>query len=308
MSSAWNWYIGIIAVANILACVWLIRWTAKKRPGEGAAHETTGHEWDGLTELNNPMPRWWLWLFYITIVFGLIYLVLYPSFGSYPGLLGWSQYSAWEEEVEATEERVAPLFAEYAQIPVAELAENDEAMQTGRRLFGNNCAVCHGADGGGRPGFPDLTNNKWNWGGDPEQLHASILNGRSGVMPALGGALGEQGVTEVSAYVFSLTGRDAPDDLVRRGRQRFEQQCVACHGADASGNTALGAPNLNTPENWIYGTSLEAIRTTIRDGRHGVMPGQEEFLGEDRVHLLTAYVYSLSEEARAREVNGASDD
>lgn len=309
MADAWNWYIGIIAVANILACVWLIRWTAKKRPNEGAAHETTGHEWDGLQELNHPMPRWWLWLFYITIVFALVYLVLYPGFGNFNGLTGWSQYSAWEEEVAATEERVAPLYAEYAETPIPELAENDDAMQTGRRLFGNNCAVCHGVDAGGRPGFPDLTNDHWSWGGEPGEIYTTILEGRRAVMPALGDALGEEGVEQVAAYVFSLNGRDAPEDLVSAGEEVFQQQCVACHAADGTGRKAMGAPNLADDE-WIYGGSVEAIRTSVREGRRGVMPAQGEALGEDRVHVLAAYVYSLSRDERAAELaqEGGGDD
>lgn len=305
MHSLWNWYIGIIAVANILACVWLIRWTAKKRPGEGAADETTGHEWDGLTELNQPMPRWWLGLFYITIVFGLVYLVLYPSFGSYAGLLDWSQYKAWEEEVERAEERVEPLFAEYASVPIPELARNEDAMQTGRRLFGNNCAVCHGADAGGRPGFPDLSNNQWNWGGEPDDIYTTILDGRRAIMPEFGPALGEDGVEEVAAYVFSLSDRDAPDDLVSAGREHFEQQCVACHGPEAEGNKAMGAPNL-TDDNWIYGNGLETIKETVTGGRRGVMPAHGDLLGEDRVHVLAAYIYRLSRGDRLTARNGES--
>ena len=307
MSSFWSLYISIIALANIFACVWLIRWTARKRPDEPAEHETTGHEWDGLREYNRPMPRWWLWLFYITIVFGLIYLVLYPGLGGFQGVLGWSQYSAWQDEVDAVEEEVAPLFARYAEMSVPELAAHEEAMQTGRRLFGNNCAVCHGADGGGRIGFPNIANNEWQWGGEPGEIHKSILEGREGVMPALGRALGERGVTEVSAYVFSLSGRSAPEDLVTRGRERFEAQCVACHGSDGRGNKALGAPNL-TDNNWTYGGGLEAIKTSIRDGRRGRMPAQEELLGEDRVHLLTAYVYSLSADERENREEREPDD
>lgn len=305
MSSFWSWYIAIIALANILACVWLIRWTAKKRPGEAAEHETTGHEWDGLREYNNPMPRWWLWLFYLSIVFGLIYLVLYPGLGNFQGVLGWSQYGAWEDEVARVEEQVSPLFASYAETPIPELAEHEEAMQTGRRLFGNNCAVCHGADGGGRPGFPNIANNVWQWGGEPDEIRKSIMDGRQAVMPPMGAALGEDGVEEVAAYVFSLSGRDAPEDMVSRGSERFAAQCAACHAPDGTGNKALGAPNL-TDDNWTYGGGLDAIKTSIRDGRRGRMPAQKELLGEDRVHVLAAYVYSLS--AGEREQEAASDD
>lgn len=303
MSAFWSWWISLIALANILACVWLIRWTAKKRPDEKPSHETTGHEWDGLTELNNPMPRWWLWLFYITIVFGLIYLLLYPGLGRYEGLLGWSQYSAWEEEVETMEERTAPLFAEFAERSIPELAHNEEAMQTGRRLFGNNCAVCHGADGGGRTGFPNIANNTWQWGGSPEDIHKSILDGRQGVMPAFGGTLDDEGIEEVAAYVFHLSGRDAPEELISRGEERFGNQCAVCHGADGRGNPAFGAPKL-TDDNWTYGGGMDAIKASIRDGRRGRMPAQKDLLGEDRVHVLAAYVYSLSMDQREDEQDG----
>lgn len=293
MSSAWSWYISIIVVANILACVWLIRWTQKKHPGEGAAHETTGHSWDGLSELNQPMPRWWLWLFYATIVWGLIYLALYPGLGTYPGLLGWSQYSQYEEEVQQVEEEVAPLFARYADKDLMELARHDQAMQSGRRLFANNCAVCHGTDAGGRPGFPSLSDDDWKWGGEPEQVLKSIMDGRQGIMPALGSALGDDGVEAVTAYVFHLNDRDAPAELVESGREIFSQQCAVCHGQDAKGNQAMGAPNLSN-DTWVYGGTRAAIEKSIREGRSAEMPAQKDILGEHRAYLLAAYVLSLS--------------
>lgn len=305
MSSGWSWYISIIAIANILACIWLIRWTAKKRPGERSENETTGHSWDGLEELNKPMPRWWLGLFYATIVFSLVYLALYPGLGAFQGLLGWSQYSQYEEEVAEVEEEVAPLFARYAEIPIPELAENEEAMQTGRRLFANNCAVCHGTDAGGRPGFPDLTDDTWNWGGSPEQIRTSIMDGRSGVMPPLGSALGDEGIEAVTAYLYQLNGRDAPAEKAEQGESLYQRQCVACHGQDASGNQAMGAPNLKN-NTWTYGGTREAIERTLLEGRQGEMPGHENLLGEDRVHLLAAYVYSLSHEDDETEM--ASDE
>jgi len=304
MSSFWSWYITILTLGNIAACVWLIRWTAKKRPGEAAAHETTGHSWDGLSEYNNPMPRWWLWLFYITIVFGLIYLALYPGLGAYKGLLGWSSHGAWSDEVERVEARVAPLFAAYAAVPIPELARNAEAMQTGRRLFGNNCAMCHGADGGGRVGFPNIANNSWQWGGTPEQIHQSILRGRVAVMPGFGAALGERGVDEVAAYVFTLDGRSAPPELVEAGRVHYQRLCIACHGPEGKGNPLMGAPNL-TDGNWTYGGGLGAIRTSVGAGRNGRMPAQEALLGADRVHLLSAYVYSLSMDERYAALESA---
>ncbi|WP_435103204.1 cytochrome-c oxidase, cbb3-type subunit III [Arhodomonas sp. AD133] len=302
MSSFWSWFIIIVTVANILACLWLIRWTAKPRPGEASANETTGHVWDGnLTEWNKPMPRWWLNLFYITIVFSLIYLVLYPGLGNFDGLLGWSQYKAYEEEVEAVREQVAPLYDRYAEVPIPQLANNDEAMATGGRIFANNCAVCHGADGRGAPGFPSLADGAWIHGGDPETIVKTITSGRQGQMPSFEAALGVRGVEEVAAYVYSLNGREiAPAAELEAGKKRFQQVCAGCHGADGTGNQQIGAPNL-TDDSWLYSGSLAAIKKTIVDGRKGRMPAFEESLGPDRVHVVAAYVYGLSNE-------GASSD
>lgn len=295
MSAAWSWYVTLLSLANILACVWLIRWTAKKRPGEGAASDTTGHEWDGLREYNNPMPRWWLGLFYLTIVFGLVYLLLYPGLGNFRGLLGWSQISAYEAEVAAAEADVAPLFARYAATPIPELARDPAAMATGRRLFVTNCAVCHGADGHGSRGFPNLADDNWQWGGSPEQIEQTITGGRQAAMIPWGAALGEDGVKAVAAYVRTLGGREADPVLAATGKEKFQTLCVACHGPDGKGNPMLGAPDL-TDDYWLYGGSTRVIETTIRDGRMGVMPAHKDLLGAERIHVLAAYVYGLSHE------------
>lgn len=294
MSSFWSWFIGIITIANILACFWLIRWTAKPRPNEGAATDTTGHVWDeDLTEYNKPMPRWWLNLFYITIVFALGYLVLFPGLGNFDGVLGWSQISAYQEEVKAARAEYAEVYEQYAQTPIPQLAQNASAMATGQRIFANNCAVCHGSDARGAAGFPNLADGAWLYGGKPEQLTQTILYGRKGVMPSFGAALGTRGVEEVAAYVYSLNGREAPEAFVQAGAEKFQQLCTSCHGQDAKGNVAVGAPNL-TDDAWLYGGSLETIKTTLRNGRQGRMPAQKEMLGEERVHVVAAYVYSLS--------------
>ena len=295
MSSAWSWYVTVLSLANILACVWLIRWTAKKRPGEGAASDTTGHEWDGLKEYNNPMPRWWLGLFYITIVFALGYLLLYPGLGNFKGLLGWTQEGAYEAEVDAVERDVAPLFARYAAMPIPELAQDPAAMATGRRLFVSNCAVCHGADGRGSRGFPNLADTIWHWGGAPEQIEQTITHGRMAMMMAWGAALGEDGVKAVAAYVRSLGGHAGEPALIAAGQEKYQTFCIACHGAEGKGNPMLGAPDL-TDDYWLYGGSEQIIQTSIRDGRQGVMPAQKDLLSAQRIHVLAAYVYSLSHE------------
>jgi cytochrome c oxidase cbb3-type subunit 3 len=293
VSQAWSWYVTVLSLANILACVWLIRWTAKKRPGEGAASDTTGHEWDGLKEYNNPMPRWWLGLFYITIVFALGYLLLYPGLGNFKGLLGWTQEGAYQAEVEAVERDVAPLFARYAAMPIPELARDPAAMATGRRLFVSNCAVCHGADGRGSRGFPNLADNRWQWGGAPEQIEQTITHGRMAMMMAWGSALGEDGVKAVAAYVRSLGGHAGEPALIAAGQEKYQTFCIACHGTEGKGNPMLGAPDL-TDDYWLYGGSEQIIQTSIRDGRQGVMPAQKDLLSAERIHVLAAYVYSLS--------------
>jgi len=294
MSTFWSGFIIILVLGNIAACFWLIRWTAKPRPGEASSTETTGHVWDDdLTEYNQPMPRWWLILFYITIAFGLVYLVLYPGLGAFGGVLGWSQYKEYREEVETARERVAPLYDRYAALSIPELADNHDAMRTGQRLFANNCAVCHGSDAAGAKGFPNLTDDDWLYGGSPEAIETTIMSGRNGAMPAFGDAFGEQGVREVAAYVYTLNGREWPrQDLIEAGKQRFGTVCASCHGPDGTGNQAIGAPNL-TDDTWLYGGSMDTIRETVTKGRQGHMPAHKELLGPDRVHVLAAYVYSL---------------
>jgi cytochrome c oxidase cbb3-type subunit 3 len=294
-SDFWNLWIVVLTLANVLGCWWLIAWTSKKRAGEASTGDVTGHTWDeNLKEYNNPLPRWWLWLFHITLVFALIYFVLYPSLGTWwKGALGWTQQKQYEQEMAAAEDKYGPLFAQYASQPIAALADDEGALKIGRRLFVNYCASCHGSDAGGGPGFPNLRDDAWLYGGTPEAIKTSILDGRTGAMPAWAAVLQDQGVEEVTAYVLSLSGRDADPAKVEAGNKHFATYCVACHGADGTGNTALGAPDL-TDDAWLYGGSAGAIRQSIVQGRNGRMPAHREFLGEDKVHLLATYVYSLS--------------
>lgn len=294
-SNFWNIWIIVLTVGNILACWWLIRWTSKQHEGEAAAGDTTGHSWDEgtLAEYNNPLPRWWLWLFYITMIFAAIYLFLYPGLGTYRGYLNWTDQSQYAEEMETADAKYGPLFAKYAGVPIAELAGDENARKVGQRLFINYCASCHGSDAGGGTGYPNLSDGDWLYGGDPETIKLSILDGRTGAMPAWGAVLNDQGVDEVAAYVMSLSGRDADATKVAAGQKHFNTYCVACHGADGTGNTAMGAPNL-TDKIWLYGGSPGVIRQTISGGRNGKMPAHRDFLGEDKAHLLATYIYSLS--------------
>jgi len=293
MSSFWHWYVVLLTLGNIYACFWLVRWATRKRSNEAAEGDVTGHSWDGLEEYNNPLPRWWLWLFYITIVFSLIYIVLYPTIGNYQGVLNWSSDSEYQQEMGEADAKYGPIFAGLAQQDVAALAADKKATQIGQRLFLNYCATCHGSDAGGGAGFPNLRDKDWLYGGSAEAIKTSIMQGRRGMMPPWGAALGEQGVDEVTTYVMSLGGRQVDAAKAAAGKSRFNMMCVACHAADGSGNQAMGAPNL-TDKVWLYGGSEKAIQASIRDGRSGVMPAHKDFLGEDKVHVLAAYVYSLS--------------
>ena len=294
MSDFWSWYISIITIANIVACYWLIKWASKKNSNEAAQGEVTGHKWDGdLEEFNNPLPRWWLWLFYLTMVFGFAYLALYPGLGNYKGTLGWTQTGQYDEEIQHAKNTYDPIFAEFAKKDIPTLAKDSNATKIGQRLFLNYCATCHASDAGGARGFPNLADNDWLWGGKASDIKASILNGRMGTMPAWEGALGEQGVKDVTQYVVSLSGRKHDAAMATAGKSKFDMMCVACHGADAKGNKAMGAPDL-TDKVWLYGASAGTIAQSIAKGRAGVMPAHRDFLGEDKAHLLAAYIYSLS--------------
>jgi len=295
-SQFWDVYVAILSIVSIVACALFLKsQSVRKVPG---AAPTTGHTWDeDLAEYNNPLPQWWSWLFYITIVFAIAYLVLYPGLGSWRGALGWSQVTQLEQELAAADKRFGPMYEKFAALDVEALSKNPEALAIGQKLFLNNCAQCHASDGGGSRGFPNLTDRDWQWGGDPATIKATITNGRTGTMPPFGPALGEQGVKDVAHYVMSLSGL-THDSLRRaRGEPIFKQICAACHGAEGKGNPALGAPNL-TDRIWLHGSGEPTIIETITRGRSGQMPAHKELLSEAKIHLLTAYVLSLSQPPR----------
>jgi cytochrome c oxidase cbb3-type subunit 3 len=288
----WDVYITLITVLSIVACAALL-WSQNVPRAPGGA-PTTGHLWDeDLAEYNNPLPGWWRWLFWLTIVFAVIYLVLYPGLGSWRGTLGWSQVGQLEEENALAERQFGPLYEKFAATEVAALAKSPEALAVGQKLFLNSCAQCHASDGGGSRGFPNLTDRDWLYGGDASTIKATITEGRGGIMPPFGPALGEQGVKNVAQYVRSLSGLTADPLRVAYGRELFMQTCVACHGADGKGNRALGAPNL-TDKTWLHGSDEPQVMETIAKGRNSHMPAHKELLTEAKIHLLTAYVLSLS--------------
>jgi len=294
-SNFWTWFIAVPTLIGILALFWLNRWMTTPRKDATATPKTMGHVWDeNLEEYNNPLPRWWLNMFYITLVFGLGYLALYPGLGTWAGLLNWTSRGQYEKEIDRANAAYGPLYEKYSREQLAMLAKDPEAMKTGARLFQTYCTVCHGSDARGATGFPNLRDDEWLYGGDPDTIKTTIMNGRAGVMPAWGAALGKDGVFDVAEFVISLSGRRVNENAAERGKVKFQQMCVACHGADGKGNKQMGAPDL-TNDSWLYGGSQRAIMATIEKGRQGNMPAHAQFLGEAKVHLLAAYVYSLSQ-------------
>src|SRR5450755_172007 len=310
VSDFWSFYVAILTLVSIGACGLLLYLMGRMRvkaasrapgadgSGIGAA-STTGHVWDeDLAEYNNPVPRWWMWLFYLTIAFSLAYLVLYPGLGKIPGVLGWTSAGAYANERKEVDDKTKPLYAKYLAMDIKEVAADAQARAMGERLFLNYCTQCHGSDAGGSKGFPSLRDNDWLYGGDPRTIKESITNGRNGIMPPLGQVLGDEGVKNVAHYVRSLSG--LPHDGLRAqlGKPSFMQICAACHGAEGKGNPQLGAPNL-TDQIWLYGSSEATIIETISKGRGAPgavtrMPAHKDLLDEGKIQLLTAYVWGLS--------------
>lgn len=296
LNSFWNWFVIILTLVSIFGCWWLLHWTKGISNREGEEIGSTGHVWDeNLVELNAPLPRWWLHLFNITIVFALVYMLLYPGLGNVPGFLNWTQIERYDEQMEKAEAEQEGVYARFREMEPSELVADAEANEIGRRLFANNCAMCHGSDGRGAPGFPNLGDTEWLYGNSYDQVLTSISQGRRGVMPALGAALGEEGLRDVTVYVQSLSGGKTDPQLAAAGKTQYDMMCVACHGPDGKGNQALGAPDL-TNDIWLYGGTPDVIEATIRNGRNGNMPAHQELLSEDRQRLLAAYVLSLSEQ------------
>nr|WP_064494673.1 cytochrome-c oxidase, cbb3-type subunit III [Pseudomonas chengduensis] len=304
MTTFWSWYITLLTVGSLVALFWLIFATRKSEVHKNPTEQTMGHAFDGIEEYDNPLPKWWFMLFLGTLVFSVGYLLLYPGLGNFKGLLpgyenGWTQVNQWQREMDRADELYGPIFAKYAAMPIEEVAKDERALKMGGRLFASNCSVCHGSDAKGSYGFPNLTDNSWRWGGEPETIKTSIMHGRVGVMPAQGPMIGEDGVRNVAAYVLTeLGGRDLPEDAqadVAAGKQIFATLCSACHTPAGTGMAVMGAPDLTQPSAFIYGSSFAQLQQTIRYGRSGNMPAQGDFLGNNKAHLLAAYVLKLSQ-------------
>ena len=320
MTSFWSIWVIVLTLACLAIIFGLLLWNLKNYTGvkEG---ESCGQEFDGIEELNNPLPKWWTYMFFATFIWSVYYLAAYPGLGNWEGLGKWTSsnqgITSLAESKEATEqalangenvqldqefiaadERFGPIFESFAKQDIETLVKDEKALEIGQRLFSQNCAQCHGSDARGGQGFPNLTDNDWLYGGTPDKIKETLLYGRVAAMPPWGDALGEQGIKEMTAHVLSLSGRTVNQKDAAAGAAKFAM-CAACHGADGKGSVAhnlpFGAPNL--PDNiWLYGGSKRAVEETLINGRAGVMPAWKDILGEDKVHLLTAYVYSLSQD------------
>lgn len=297
-SNFWSFYVAGISLVGIFACLVLL-WFSGKASAMTANDNTTGHVWDGdLREMNNPLPRWWVWLFIITVVFALAYLAMYPGLGNYAGKFGWSQISQYDAEVAKGNKEVEPLYAKFNGMKPEDVAGDAQAMAIGERLFMNNCSQCHGSDARGSKGFPDLTDKDWLHGGSPDDIKESVTNGRIGNMPPMAAAVGTpDDVRNLANYVLSLS--NSPYDSVKAslGKAKFGA-CAACHGVDGKGNQAIGSANL-TDNIWLHGWGENAIVAMINNGKINQMPAQKNRLTESQIHVLTAYVWSLSNKTNA---------
>jgi len=293
LNNGWSVFIAVAVVVSLAACLLLLAVASKRKVM--ANDNSTGHVWDGdLTELNNPLPRWWMILFVLTVFSGGAYLFLYPGLGSREGSLGWTSQGEYEAEQAEAQKAMGAVYAGYMAQPAEVLAKNPAAMGIGERLFINNCAACHGSDARGSKGFPNLTDTDWLYGGSPETIALTITNGRQGMMPPMAAAVGSpQDVSDVANYVLSLSGSPFNSIQAYSGKKKFVV-CAACHGIDGKGNQALGAPNL-TDKIWLHGWGEEAIVAMVNNGKTNVMPAHGKRLSPEQIHVLAAYVWSLSQ-------------
>lgn len=293
INSFWPMFITVIALGGIIGCGVLLWWTSTVKVAANSDN-TSGHIWDeDIREMNNPLPRWWVWMFIITIIFALFYLVAYPGLGSYTGKLGWTQNNQYDKEVAAANEALKPLYAKFAAMSTEELAKNKEAKAIGERIFMNNCAQCHASDAKGSKGFPNLTDADWLYGGSPEKITETITGGRIGMMPPMAAAVGsEEDVKNVANYVLSLSGGGHDAARAALGKDKFAS-CAACHGADGKGNQAIGAPNL-TDNVWLHGVGEAAIIKRIHEGKTNQMPAWGAKFTPEQIHVLSAYVWGMS--------------
>ena len=294
--TGWSLFIAVVTVLSLLACLALL-FIASRRTVM-ASDNTTGHVWDeDLREMNNPLPRWWMWLFIMTVVFSAVYLAFYPGLGNFAGTLKWSSVGQYEAEQDKARLAMAPVYARYAGMDAQALARDAQAMGIGQRLFLNTCAQCHGSDARGSKGFPNLSDDDWLGAHTLADIKRTIVEGRTGVMPPMAAAVGTaDDVKNVANYVLSLSGSGHNDIAAQLGKMKFGT-CAACHGADGKGNLALGAPNL-TDKVWLHGWGEQAIVSIVTNGKTSAMPAQGRLLTPEQVHVLAGYVLSLSRSQR----------
>lgn len=291
MTQTWHWFVVIGTFLSLAVMVWLL--LANRRTSD---QSDTGHEWDGIQELDNPLPMWWVYMFLISVVFALGYMALFPGLGNYDGALDWSSQAKHERAAQEFAAQFDPLYEKLSGLSDEALLADPQVQQIGRRLFLNNCSTCHGINAQGGEGFPNLHDEEWLYGDDLATVTQTLLGGRAGAMPGWEAALQESGVDEVSHYVLSLSGSEHDAALAEKGAKHYQIYCVACHQADGSGNRILGAPNL-TNDIWLYGGSFEAIKYSVAVGRNGRMPAQADVLGPERTRILAAYVVGLNQES-----------
>ena len=294
MDSFWHWWIVSLTLISLIifAVLLFAVWRNQPKP---TTTKTTGHVYDGIEELDNPMPYWWCLLFVATFIFTAGYLILYPGLGYWKGLLGWTSIKELEQQQLQYERRFSQEFKRYLDMPIELLISNPKVMKMGQNIFLQNCAACHRIDGSGSFGFPNLTNNNWLYGGTPQAIEQTILYGRQGQMPAWGAMIGSLSVNDVTHYVRSLAGlkTNADSEELRRGKDVYKNICSACHSINGTGNKLLGAPSF-VDNVWLYGSSHAQVAYTISKGRNGIMPAWKDILGVERVHIVSAYIYSLN--------------
>ena len=295
MPAFWHWFVVAGTILFVIWCIWLIGWSAKQGPQGKADEDLVGHKWDGdLEEWNNPAPKWWLYLYFITVFWAVGYMIAFPGLGNFEGMLGWSQVGQYEEEQRVAAARFEPIYAGFAAMDFEDLSRDPDAQKLGASLYASYCTTCHGSDARGAKGYPNLADGDWIWGDNEEQLYTSIYTGRIAVMPQLGPAMGgEEGIRNMARYVRSLSGAAEADEAAQAMQPMYVALCSACHMADGTGNEMLGAQNL-TDDIWLYGGSEEDVIETLTQGRNGVMPPHGDLLGEDRTKILAAYILSLS--------------
>jgi cytochrome c oxidase cbb3-type subunit III len=292
VSGFWNMYVIVLVLVSIVICgvfLWM-QGSVKYTPGE-----TTGHVWDEtLAEYSNPLPNWWRWMFYITVVFSLVYLAFYPGLGNMAGSFGWTARGQYEDEMKKADQQYAPIFNKFLKQDIMAVAANSEAKEMGQRMFLTYCAQCHGSDAKGAKSFPNLADSDWLWGGTPEKIKATIKDGHDAVMTPKGTKpdMDAEQVKDVVHYVRSLSGLSSDSIRAQRGKELYPQACAACHGPDAKGNVDAGYPNL-TDKVWLYSSQEADMIETVTKGRVNRMPAFGDFLGDAKVHLLTAYVWGL---------------